>query len=72
MATFYCSVIVPPCRFVNREKYDALCMWDAFLQVSHKYKALKRFSCVYKIEYRGKYRYFDSDGKELDRASCAQ
>ena len=65
MANFYCSVLLPPKRLVSREKFDALCMWDAFLQVSHKYKPLNRFDPLYKVEYCGRYKYFNIYGQEI-------
>lgn len=66
MATFYCSVIIPPNRFVSREKIDALCMFDAFLQMSHKYKPMNKYGVIYKCEYRGRCHYFDFEGKRIE------
>lgn len=65
MATFHCSVMLDDWRFVSREPFDALCMWDAFLMVSHKYKPLNRFDVRYLVEYRGRYAYYSLDGRRL-------
>lgn len=65
MATFYCSCIIPPDRFVSREKIDAVHMYDAFLQMSHKYRPMHKHGVIYKCEYKGKYHYYDSEGKRL-------
>lgn len=65
MAKFYCSVLFPPERFVNRMPVDATCMYEAFLKIRRKFKPLNRFDPLYKIEYCGHSRYFNINGDEV-------
>lgn len=66
MATFRCSVIIPPHRFVTNEKIDATCMYEAFLKISNKYKSINCHGVLYLCEYAGRYHYYDVDGKRVN------
>lgn len=68
LSSFFCSVIIPPYRFVSRELVNAPDFIQAYLKTSLKYQRItQRYEdTIYLIEQGDKYWYFDIDCNLLD------